>query len=108
MQPKRLSVLGVGLLGGSIGLAAKARLNQCRVLGYAHRPETLQSAMDRGAIDEGYDDPRRAVQNADLIVLCTPVGILGEILDQIVPDLAPGAIVTDVGSTKRSVVAHAT
>jgi len=107
MQPKRLSVLGVGLLGGSIGLAAKARLSPCRVLGYAHRPETLRSALDRGAIDEGYDDPRRAVQNADLVVLCTPVGMLGELLDKIVPALSPGAIVTDVGSTKRSVVAHA-
>jgi len=106
MQPKRLSVLGVGLLGGSIGLAAKARLTQCRVLGYAHRAETLQSALARGAIDEGYDDPRRAVQNADLVVLCTPVGMLGDLLDQIAPALAPGAIVTDVGSTKRSVVAH--
>jgi prephenate dehydrogenase len=63
--------------------------------------------MDRGAIDEGYDDPRRAVHGADLVVLCTPVGMLGELLDQIVPSLAPGAIVTDVGSTKRSVVAHA-
>jgi prephenate dehydrogenase len=107
MQPKRLSVLGVGLLGGSIGLAAKNRLSQCRVIGYAHRPETLQSALDRGAINEGYDDPCRAVQNADLVVLCTPVGMLGELLDRIVPALAPGAIVTDVGSTKRSVVAHA-
>jgi prephenate dehydrogenase len=108
MQLKRLSVLGVGLLGGSIGLAVKDRLSQCRVLGYAHRRETLQSAIKLGAIHEGYDDPLRAVQNADLVVLCTPVGMLGELLDQIIPALSPGAIVTDVGSTKRSVVAHAT
>ena len=107
MQPKRLSVLGVGLLGGSIGLAAKDRLSRCTVTGYAHRPDTLRSALDRGAIDEGYDDSTRAVQDADLVVLCTPVGMLGELLDQILPALAPGAIVTDVGSTKRSVVAHA-
>ncbi len=107
MQPKRLTVLGVGLLGGSIGLAAKARLNQCHVSGYAHRRETLQSALERGVIDDGYDDPRLAVQNADLVVLCTPVGMLGDLLDQIVPALAPGTIVTDVGSTKRSLVAHA-
>ena len=108
MQPKRLSVLGVGLLGGSIGLAARYRLKHYRIIGYAHRSETLQSALDRGAIDEGYDDPCRAVQNADLVVLCTPVGMLGALLDRIIPGLASGAIVTDVGSTKRSVVAHAT
>jgi len=104
MHPKRLSVLGVGLLGGSLGLAAKAALTGCRVAGYAHRPATLQAALQIGAIDEGYADPVAAVQNADLVVLCTPVGLLPAMLAQIAPHLSPAAIVTDVGSTKASLV----
>jgi prephenate dehydrogenase len=107
MQPKRLSVLGVGLLGGSIGLAVKSILTDCTVAGYGHRPETLDRALARGAIDEAYVDPRQAVQGADLVVLCTPVGMLESVFDQIAPALALGALVTDVGSTKRRIVAHA-
>src|SRR4051812_17963924 len=106
MQPKRLSILGVGLLGGSIGLAVRSMVRSCRVVGYAHRAATLRSALDLGAIDDGYDDPAAAVRGADLVILCTPVGLLCELLDRIAPALDPGAIVTDVGSTKRSVVAH--
>ena len=107
MQPKRLCVLGVGLLGGSLGLAAKARVPGCRVVGYAHRPATLAEALAAGAVDEGYDDPAAAVRDADLVVLCTPVGLLGDLLARVAPALAAGAVVTDVGSTKASVVAAA-
>lgn len=57
-----------------------------------------------GAIDEPYDDPGLAVRGADLVILCTPVGTFSHLLDTIGPALAPGAIVTDVGSTKASVV----
>ncbi len=107
MHLKRLSVLGVGLLGGSIGMAVKSRIRGCVVTGYGHRPETLRAALLREAIDEAYDDPRDAVRDADLVILCTPVGLLCPLLDQILPGLAPGAAVTDVGSTKRSIVHHA-
>ena len=107
MQPKRLSVLGVGLLGGSLGLAAKLLSKHCSVAGYARNPETLRTAQAMGAIDEGYADAAAAVQGADLVVLCTPVGVLCNLLDEIWPALAPGAVVTDVGSTKRTLVSHA-
>ena len=104
MHPRRLSILGVGLLGGSIGLAAKSSINGCRVVGYGHRPQSLQTALSLNAVDEVYDDPASAVRDADLVVLCTPVGTFGRILDVIGPALAPNAVVTDVGSTKASVV----
>src|SRR5437588_5801725 len=103
MQPQRLSIMGVGLLGGSLGLAAKSRLSSCRIVGYAHRQSTLQAALGTGVIDEGYADPAAAVRGADLVVLCTPVGVFEELLKAIAPALAEGAVVTDVGSTKRSV-----
>jgi prephenate dehydrogenase len=104
MQPSRLSILGVGLLGGSIGLAAKAAAIPVRIVGYGHRPATLKKAIESGAIDESASSCNQAVAGADLVVLCTPVGLFEEMLRQITGELAAGAIVTDVGSTKRSVV----
>jgi prephenate dehydrogenase len=104
MELGRLSIIGVGLLGGSIGLAARSALNGCRITGYGHRAQTLQRAQEIGAIDEGTGDLSRAVEGADLIILCTPVGIFGSILGEMAEAVRPGAVVTDVGSTKRSVV----
>ncbi len=103
MQLRTVSILGVGLLGGSIGLGIKKRLKSCRVVGYGHRKPSLEAAVACGAIDEGYDDPARAVQGADLVILCTPVGVFGEMLRSIAPVVA-NAVVTDVGSTKRTIV----
>src|SRR5690606_2460342 len=57
MIPKRLSILGVGLLGGSIGLAVRSTLSDCTVIGYGHRAATLDKALEVGAIDEAYADP---------------------------------------------------
>jgi prephenate dehydrogenase len=107
MHPTRLSILGVGLLGGSLGLATKARISGCKVVGYAHRASTLKTALERGAIDEGYDNPVRAVSGADLVILCTPVGLLRENLQQISHTISGDTVVTDVGSTKASIVAAA-
>ena len=107
MPFQRLSILGVGLLGGSIGLAVRSRIPGCDVVGYGHRPATLEKALEIGAIAEGKTTPTAAVKNADLVIICTPVGLLAEMLRQMGPSLKTGAIVTDVGSTKRSVVAAA-
>ena len=107
MHLNRLAILGVGLLGGSIGLAVRERVKGCAVIGYGHRPSTLRTARLVGAIDEGYEQPELAVQQAQLVILCTPVGMLSSILQTISAHLAPGAVVTDVGSTKASLVAAA-
>jgi len=107
MHVRRLSILGVGLLGGSLGLAAKRRIDGVRVVGYGHRPQTLDAALARGAIDEAATDPAAAVAGADLVVLATPVGLFRELLVRIAPALDSNAIVTDVGSTKRTVAAAA-
>ena len=95
------------MLGGSIGLAVRARIDGAKVVGFGHRKETLDKALDCGAIDESYTDPKQAVRGCDLIVLCTPVGLLEKMIDGMASALEPGAIVTDVGSTKRSIVAAA-
>src|SRR5690348_3447854 len=104
MTPTRLSILGVGLLGGSIGLAAKAAGISASVVGYGHRPETLTRALEVGAIDEAATSAAEAVAGADLVILCTPVGLFDTILTGIAGKMGKAAIVTDVGSTKRSVV----
>ena len=104
MQPTRLSILGVGLLGGSIGLAVKAAGMPCHVVGYGHRKETLERALEVGAIDESAVSSKAAVRGCDLVILCTPVGLFERILGDIAAELLDSAIVTDVGSTKRSVV----
>src|SRR5689334_8666565 len=107
MKPKRLSIIGVGLLGGSIGLALRSVLSDCHIIGYGHRKQTLDRAIEVGAIDEGTSDPRSAVAGADLVILCTPVGLFRKILEDASGFLEAGAIVTDVGSTKASVVESA-
>lgn len=104
---RRMSILGVGLLGGSLGMAVRSRISGCKVIGYVHRQSTLDIALKLGAIDEGYAELGPAVRGADVVVICTPVGMFTQILQEIGPLLAPGAIVTDVGSTKRSIVAAA-
>ncbi|HTW94523.1 MAG TPA: prephenate dehydrogenase [Tepidisphaeraceae bacterium] len=104
MTPKRLTILGIGLLGGSIGLAVKKLATPYHVIGYDHRRETLNAALACGALDEAFDQPQRAVKDADLVILCTPVGVFEKLLTQIAPALPDGCLVTDVGSTKRSIV----
>lgn len=107
MFPNRLSIIGVGLLGGSIGLAVKAAGLDCRVIGYGHRRSTLDRALEMGAIDEAANDISQAVETADVTILCTPVGLLSQNLRDIAPHLRAGSMITDVGSTKRSVVRDA-
>jgi len=107
MPPRKISILGVGLLGGSIGLAAKSSIKDCQIIGYGHRQATMDAALGRGAIDQAFTEPEAAVAGCDLVVLCTPVGIFRQLLSKIAPSLAPGALVTDVGSTKRTVVEEA-
>ena len=102
-----IAILGVGLLGGSLGLAAKSKWPDVRVTGYGHRKSTLDVACEIGAIDAGHEDVAAAVRGADLVVLCTPVGLFSSLLREIAPHLKHGAIVTDVGSTKRSIVTTA-
>ena len=95
----RLAVLGLGLLGGSVALAAKSRGTAARVVGAGRRRHALEAARARGVVDE-VADFETAVRGADLVVLATPVHAMPEILRRVAPQLAQGAVVTDVGSVK--------
>ena len=105
VQFQKLTLLGVGLLGGSIGLAAKQRDVAGRVCGLVRREESIAECLAAGVVDEATLDVAEAVADADLIILCTPVGRMGELAAALKPHLAADAIVTDVGSVKSSVVA---
>jgi prephenate dehydrogenase len=100
---ERAAVLGVGLIGASFALAAKAAGIVDRVLGVARREETRRVALERGAADETTDDPAAAVADADLVYISVPVAATADILAAIAPALRPGALVTDAASVKASV-----
>ena len=98
-QLGRVAVLGLGLLGGSVALAAKARGVAGRVVGATRSPEALAAALQSGALDQA-GSYTEAVRDAELVVLATPVFAMADLVRQIAPALTPGAVVTDVGSVK--------
>lgn len=100
-----VSILGVGLLGGSLGLALRQRGLAARVTGHVRRAESVAAVLAAGAADAATTDLAAAVRGAGLVVLCTPVAQMGGLVRALAPHLAPGAVVTDVGSVKASVLA---
>ena len=96
----KIAIVGVGLIGGSIGLAVKQRKLARWVIGVSRKEKTLQQAISRKAIDVGCTHLKEAVQEADLVVLCTPVSVIAEQLRIIKPFLKRGATIIDVGSSK--------
>jgi prephenate dehydrogenase len=100
---ERLAVIGLGLLGGSLGLAARARGLVAHVAGASRSAETLEAALARGAVDEAFHDPAQAAAGADLVVLATPPFAMAGVVRQMAPALRPGAVLTDVGSVKAGI-----
>lgn len=100
---RRAAVVGVGLMGGSLGLALKRRGLAGEVVGVSRRQQTLDRAVELGAVDRGGRD-LSLVGGADLVVLAAPVRIILGHLGLLAGHLSPGALVTDLGSTKREIV----
>ncbi|MBM4121588.1 MAG: prephenate dehydrogenase/arogenate dehydrogenase family protein [Nitrospira sp.] len=109
MRPhfKQVTIVGVGLIGGSLGLVLKKRAMADSVVGVGRRVENLKTAVELGAIDRYVADARAGVAGADLVVLATPVDTYERHLKDWSHGLASGAIVTDVGSVKGPLVAQA-
>lgn len=101
---KRMAIVGVGLIGSSISHAARRAHLVGEIVGSSATPATRDKAVELGLVSKAFAHAAEAVKDADLIVLCTPVGVLGKIAAEIGPHLKPGAIVTDVGSVKAAVV----
>ena len=103
-KSKTIAVLGLGLMGASLALALRKRGHTGRILGYARQEKTRARALESGLVDEVFDDPSDAVRNADLVVICVPIWSIAQLTGQIVGTLRPGAVVTDVGSTKSELL----
>jgi cyclohexadieny/prephenate dehydrogenase len=101
---ERVAVVGLGLLGGSVAGAARERGLAKRVVGISRGRDTAAAALAAGLADEATAELAAGVAGADLVVLCTPVFAMAETLRRAAPQLAPGAIVTDVGSVKARLV----
>lgn len=99
----RVAIVGVGLIGGSIGLALRQRGLAAEVIGIGRREATLQTALDRGAVSQVSTNLDTGMADADLIIVCTPVAQIVETVQRIARHCPAAALITDVGSTKESV-----
>ncbi|MBX3507294.1 prephenate/arogenate dehydrogenase family protein [Parvibaculum sp.] len=101
---ERVALIGLGLIGGSLGHAMKRGGLAGHIAGYARSEATRTRALEIGFIDSAHASAAEAVKDADLVVVCTPVGALGAVAAEIEPHLKKGAILTDVGSVKLAVI----
>jgi cyclohexadieny/prephenate dehydrogenase len=101
---ERLALIGVGLIGSSIAHAARRHGLVRSIVATARSQATRKRVVELGLADEVVETNAQAVKNADLVIVCIPVGACGTVAQEIAPHLAPGAIVSDVGSVKGSVV----
>jgi prephenate dehydrogenase len=100
----RMAVIGVGLIGGSVALAARERLD-ASVAGYDDSAPALEAALSRGVIDRAADSVSDAVDGAQAVFVAAPVGVLPELVGEALTAAAGDCVVSDVGSTKRAIVA---
>jgi prephenate dehydrogenase len=101
---KNIAVLGLGLMGASLALGLKKRGFSGSISGYARREETRSLALENGVADAVFSDPAEAVSGADIVVICVPIWSIAQLAEQIAGALKPGAVVTDVGSTKSELL----
>jgi cyclohexadieny/prephenate dehydrogenase len=104
----RISIIGLGLLGSSIARAVRAAMPSVALSGHDSDPETREMARALGLVDDVSDTPGAAVTDADLVILCVPVGSMGTVAASIAADLPADALISDVGSSKASVLAALT
>ena len=104
LKEARVTLIGLGLMGGSLGMALRKRRACHRVWGVARRPETITRALELGAIAGGTLNLAEGVADADIAVLATPVQTIIELIPHLGPLLPSGCLLTDVGSTKAAIV----
>ncbi|MCC5992526.1 MAG: prephenate/arogenate dehydrogenase family protein [Rhodobacteraceae bacterium] len=101
---RHVAFIGLGLIAGSMALAIRRAGLAQKISGTARTLETRQTALELGLVDTVHETAAQAVQGADLVVLCVPVGAMSAVAHEIAPHLAQGAVVTDVGSVKQAVI----
>ena len=103
----KMAVIGCGLIGGSMALSWKRAGIVDEVIAFGHNPATLQKALDKGAADAVTTSMEEAVKDADIVVSAVPVEAMESVFTEMAPFLKPDAVVTDVGSTRQTVIAAA-
>lgn len=101
---RKVTIVGVGLMGGSMGMAIRKHRQAKEVVGLSPKEASLEQAIKLQAIDVGQTDVAKAIQNADLVILATPVESIIKLLPTINKHLKRGAIITDLGSTKAEII----
>ncbi|MCK4532399.1 prephenate dehydrogenase/arogenate dehydrogenase family protein [bacterium] len=101
---KKISIIGVGLIGGSLGLALKKMNRKSEITGIGRHLHKLKRAKKIGAIDKYTTDFKKGVKNAELVILAVPVSLIPRLVKKLIPHFKDGCIVFDVGSVKKSVV----
>jgi prephenate dehydrogenase len=99
-----LAIIGVGLIGGSLGLAVRKHKVAHRIIGIGRDHRRLEKALDLGAVDEFTTDMYHGIREADLVVVCTPVESIVEFVQQAALNAQPKTLITDAGSTKELIV----
>lgn len=100
----KVCIIGLGLIGGSIGLSLKRLNSSSQVVGYAKTKSTLKRAVERGLVDKVEENLINAVNGADFVILATPLSMFKSIIGEISPFLKEGCIISDTGSAKLSVI----
>jgi prephenate dehydrogenase len=101
---QKISIIGVGLLGGSLGLAIRERKLAARVEGFVRREEAMAECETLAVVDRASNDLASVLADADFVVVCTPVEHMKALLEPVKSSIKPGAVLTDVGSVKVCVV----
>ena len=101
---EKVCIVGLGLIGGSIGLAIKRSNISNQITGYARSNSTLEKAIELGLVDSVKDNLKDAVNNSDLVILATPLSTFRELVEEMSPFLKKGCIITDTGSAKLTVI----
>jgi len=104
----RVSIIGLGLLGSSVAHAVRAHMPSVRLTGHDSSPAHREKARALNLCDDVTDTAGAAVTDADLVILCVPVGAMADVAEEIAADLPPEAVISDVGSSKASVLAALT
>lgn len=104
MKIEKVSIIGVGLIGGSLGLSIKEKNPAWKIVGVGRHTHKLREAKYRGAIDIYTTDFKKGVYDADLVIFAVPVSIISPLLKRVIPYFKRGCIITDVASVKESIV----
>lgn len=103
----QVSILGLGLIGGSMGMALKETAGKYKIVGYSRRPITGFQAIKMGAIDVFEGDPEHAVRDADIVIIATHILAIKEMFSAVTGSLKKGCIISDAGSTKEQIMSWA-